>query len=130
MIEEDILRWFVSEESGTNDDEDDTAAAILAEHGVQVNSPSDEGEDKSVDRSAEVKTHLHLLKLAYQRYGQWPKAYGVYEQLNADIFASYGGALKGAEGVEKWSAKGFGAGKAESGEGAFTAPKQWDILVV
>ena len=130
MIEEDILRWFVSEESGTNDDEDDTAAAILAEHGVQVNSPSDEGEEKSVDRSAEVKTHLHLLKLAYQRYGQWPKAYGVYEQLNADIFASYGGALKGAEGVEKWSAKGFGAGKAESGEGAFTAPKQWDILVV
>jgi hypothetical protein len=54
----------------------------------------------------------------------------VYEQLNADIFASYGGALKGAEGVEKWSAKGFGAGKAESGAGAFTAPKQWDIIAV
>jgi len=130
IIEEDILRWFVSEEAGTNDDEDDTAAAILAEHGVQLSSPSEESEEKSVDRSAEVKTHLHLLKLAFQRYGQWPKAYGVYEQLNADIFASYGGALKGAEGVEKWSAKGFGAGKAESGEGAFTAPKQWDIIAV
>jgi hypothetical protein len=104
----------------------------LAEHGVQLTSSSEEAssEEKSVDRSAEVKTHLNLLKLAYQRYGQWPKAYGVYEQLNADIFASYGGALKGAEGVEKWSAKGFGAGKAESGLGAFTAPKQWDIIAV
>lgn len=134
IIEEDILRWFVSEEAGTNDDEDDTAAAILAEHGIKPDSPADESspddESKTVDRSAEVKTHLHLLKLAFQRYGQWPKAYAVYEQLNADVFASYGGALKGAEGVEKWSAKGFGAGKAESGEGAFRAPREWDIISV
>jgi len=131
IIEEDILRWFVSEGAGTNDDEDDTAAAILAEHGVQLSSPADEDAEKSsVDRSAEVNTHMRLLKLAFQRYGQWPKSYGVYEQLNADVFANYGSALKGAEGVEKWSAKGFGAGKAESDEGAFTAPKQWDILVV
>jgi hypothetical protein len=53
----------------------------------------------------------------------------VYEQLNADVFAQYGSALKGAEGVEKWNAKNFGNGKAESNEGAFKAPAQWDILL-
>ncbi|KAM0720657.1 hypothetical protein Q7P37_004794 [Cladosporium fusiforme] len=131
LIEEDILRWFVAEGSGTQDDEDDTAAAILAEHGVKVSGPEDaeDSEENSVDRSAEVKTHLQLLKLAFQRYGQWPKPYGVYEQLNADVFAQYGESLKGQEGVEKWTSKGFGAGKAESNEGAFTAPAQWDILL-
>jgi hypothetical protein len=129
VVEEDILRWFVSEGSGNNDDEDDTAAAILAEHGVALSGPENESEEQTVDRSVEVKTHLHLLKLAFQRYGQWPKAYPVYEQLNADVFAQYGGALKGAEGVEKWTSKGFGNGKAESNEGAFTAPAQWDILL-
>jgi hypothetical protein len=77
----------------------------------------------------EVKTHLHLLKLAFQRDGQWPKAYPVYEQLNADVFAQYGSALKGMEGVEKWSAKTYGNGKAEANEGAFIAPTQWDILL-
>lgn len=130
LVEEDILRWFVAEGSGNQDDEDDTAAAILAEHGVKVSGPEDaEDSENTVDRSAEVKTHLKLLKLAFQRYGQWPKNYAVYEQLNADVFAQYGEALKGLEGVEKWSAKGFGAGKAESNEGAFTAPAQWDILL-
>lgn len=129
LVEEDILRWFVAEVSGNQDDEDDTAAAILAEHGVQVSGPVDQTEEQSVDRSVEVKAHLHLLKLAFQRYGQWPKAYGVYEQLNADLFAQFGAALKGQEGVEKWTSKGFGSGKAESTEGAFTAPAQWDILL-
>jgi hypothetical protein len=130
LVEEEILRWFVSEGAGTKDDEDDTAAAILADHGVALSDPEDdESEEQSTDRSVEVKTHLRLLKLAFQRYGQWPKAYGLYEQLNADIFAQYGAALKGAEGVEKWSAKGFGNGKAESGQGAFAPPAQWDILL-
>lgn len=129
IVEEDILRWFVSEGSGNNDDEDDTAAAILAEHGVALSGPEDESEEQSVDRSVEVKTHMNLLKLAFQRYGQWPKNYAVYEQLNADIFAHYGAALKGAEGVEKWTAKGFGSGKAESNEGNFAAPAQWDIIL-
>lgn len=128
IVEEDILRWFVSEGSGNQIDEDDTAAAILAEHGVQTSGPGDESDEQTVDRSVEVGTHLQLLKLAFQRYGQWPKPYGVYEQLNADIFAQYGAALKGAEGVEKWTAKGFGAGKAESEGGQFTAPQQWDII--
>lgn len=133
LMEEDVLRWLVNAgKSGaeSQSDEEDTAAAILAEHGVQVDGVEPQSEEEeSVDRSAAVKHHLQLLKLAYQRFGQWPKPYGAYEALNADIFKLYGEGLKGVEGVEKWQAKGFGGGKAESGEGAFAPPQQWDILV-
>ena len=133
LLEEDILRRLVNEgnkDSVDDDDEDDTAAVILAEHGVHVHGDEDEPKkSEPVDRSADVKTHLRLLKLAYQRLGQWPKSYNVYEQLNADVFRLYGAQLKGVEGVEKWQVKGFGSGKAESEDGAFVAPKQWDIVV-
>ena len=72
--------------------------------------------------------HLRLLKFAYQRYGDWPKSYATYEKLNADVFRYF--ELKGIEGVEKWNAKAFGRGKAESGEGTFAAISDWDILPV
>ena len=133
LLEEDILRHLANEgngQHGRGEVEEDTAAAILAEHGVSLNGGNDKPSNgKPVDRSADVKTHLHLLKLAYQRFGQWPKQYAVYEQLNADVFRMYGTALKGVEGVEKWQVKGFGAGKAESEEGTFATPKEWDIVV-
>ncbi|GAB7366186.1 hypothetical protein MBLNU230_g7746t1 [Neophaeotheca triangularis] len=134
LLEEDILRRFASEgangEAGDDEDEEDTAAAILAEHGVQADGVphAANGHDKA-DRSANVKHHLRLLKLAHQRLGQWPKPAQVYEQLNANIYRLYGDQLKGVDGVEKWQTKGFGGGKAESGEGTFEAPKQWDIVV-
>lgn len=81
-------------------------------------------------RSRLVKEHLHLLKLAYQRLGQWPKQYAVYEKLNADLFKVFPSELKGSEGVEKWQAKGFGSGKAESNDGVFRGNSSWEILVV
>jgi len=138
-VHEDILRRFVSggnrNGNGKDDDEEDTAAAILAEHGVSVSGGGADGEanghaEKRVDVGAEVKSHLQLLKLAYQRLGKWPKPYGVYEQLNADVFRQYAAELKGVEGVEKWQVKSFGGGKAESETGVYVAPSQWDILVV
>lgn len=134
LLEEDILRRFTSEgingEAGDDEDEEDTAAAILAEHGVQTNGIANHtyGNGKT-DRGAEIKQHMRLLKLSFQRLGQWPKPLGVYEQLNSNIYRLYGDQLKGVEGVEKWQSKGFGGGKAESGEGTFEAPKQWDIVV-
>lgn len=96
---------------------------------MQVDGEAQDGEEESVDGSAAIKHHLQLLKLAYQRFGQWSKPYGAYETLDAEIFKQYGTELKGVEGVEKWQAKGFGGGKAENGEGAFAPPQQWDILV-
>ncbi|KAK4245580.1 hypothetical protein C7999DRAFT_16221 [Corynascus novoguineensis] len=61
-----------------------------------------------------VRHHLHLLKLAVQRLGYWPKDYAEYERLNADVFREYGAYLQGVEGVEKWDLKAFGNGKAEA----------------
>ena len=113
-----------------DDDEDDSCSAILAEHGISVNGEQEEleplGEDgKPVDKGKLALTHLRLLKYAYQRFGGWPKAHGEYERLNADVFRTFGSELKG---VEKWQAKGFGGGKAESTEGSFTGLKSWEFL--
>jgi hypothetical protein len=118
------------------DDDDDTAASILAEHGIQSTTHGQfgGGEEEHAafneTRRAElVRTHIRLLKLAYQRLGSWPKQYAVYEKLNADLFRSFGEELRGFEGVEKWTAKGFGGGKAESNEGAFQTSRSWEIIV-
>ncbi|OCL11089.1 hypothetical protein AOQ84DRAFT_425240 [Glonium stellatum] len=140
LVHEDTLRLLVSDGANVDydydDDEDDSCSAILAEHGVSVNGDHQQqdeleplGEDgKPVDKAHLAATHLRLLKFAFQRFGGWPKAYGEYERLNADVFRMFGGEMKGTEGVEKWQAKGFGAGKAESEEGAFTGLKSWEFL--
>ncbi|EME41438.1 hypothetical protein DOTSEDRAFT_46432 [Dothistroma septosporum NZE10] len=142
FVHEDILRWLLNSTEGgaaaVDDDDDDMAATILAQHGVSVEKVGDAAidgaaeNDNGIDaakRSELVRRHMHLLKLAYQRLGSWPKPYAQYEKLNADLFKSFGEVLKGAEGVEKWQIKGFGGGKAESTEGTFTAQsRKWEIL--
>lgn len=85
-------------------------------------------DELDVDKGKLVKEHLRLMKLAYQRLGSWPKQYSAYERLNADAFKAYGAQLSGVEGVEKWQVKGFGAGKAESNDGAFVGVSEWEIL--
>jgi len=135
LTREDLLRLVVSEQLGSEDDDDedeDTAATILAEHGVSVNGSGsgDGGRDQIeapvIDKAQFARVQLRMLKLAFQRLGNWPRQYVVYERLNADVFRAF--ELQGVEGVEKWTAKGFGGGKAETQEGEFSAVKTWEIL--
>ncbi|KAI7689845.1 hypothetical protein KC322_g11618, partial [Hortaea werneckii] len=132
FVHEDVLRWLVggsSEGAEEDDDDEDTAATILKENGVSIDEDNDgQADEAGVDRVTLAKDHLGLLKLAYQRLGNWPKNYGVYERLNADVFKVFGSQLQGVEGVEKWQSKGFGAGKAESQSGLFEGVSDWEIL--
>jgi hypothetical protein len=137
-VHEDILRVLVSDQnssSSADDDDDDdldTTAQLLAREGVNVktspNSPHPAAVDAdALDKSAVALKHLHLLKLAYQRFGGWPKTYDEYAGLNAQLFRVFGGEgkWKGVEGTEKWDAKAFGNGKAESQEGGFRGVTDW-----
>ncbi|CAN9103516.1 unnamed protein product [Alternaria alternata] len=137
-IHEDILRVLVNDPANSanedEDDDDDTTAELLAREGVNVNNapsspPSAAVDSNTLDKSATALKHLHLLKLAYQRYGGWPKSYDEYEHLNAQLFRVFGseGKWKGVEGTEKWDAKAFGAGKAESQEGGFKGIADWSL---
>lgn len=77
-----------------------------------------------------VRQHLHLLKLAAERLGDWPKDYSEYERLNADVFREFKDDLSGVEGAEKWNLKAFGSGKAESNEDMLNADlKSWELVV-
>jgi len=134
IVHEEVLRWLVggkaeATSSEEDDSDDDTAAQILRSHGVNVDVDGDGRADElDVNKGEMAKKHLHLLKLAYQRLGTWPKEQQVYEKLNADVFRIFGDNLKGVEGVEKWQAKGYGGGKAESSEGTFETVIDWSIL--
>jgi tetratricopeptide (TPR) repeat protein len=136
-VHEDLLRLIVHDRSDGQDDDDDdeldTAAALLAREGVHVKRPdgqkSLQHDPSEIDRSALALKHMHLLKMAYQRLGGWPKAYDDYERLNAQLFRVFGGEAKwkGVEGTEKWDAKSFGNGKAESLDGAFNGMEDWSF---
>jgi hypothetical protein len=131
FVHEDLLRWLVSDQIGVEDGDDedeDTAAAILTEHGIRVGDRESQGDANNVliDKAAVAKTYLRLLKFAFQRLGSWPKSYTVYERLNAYVFKAFD--LTGVEGVEKWTARGFGGGKAESNEGSFDGVRKWEII--
>jgi len=136
-VHEDLLRLVMHEHgSGGGDDSDDeidTAAYLLAKEGVSVSShdvkQTDSQHEGTIDRSATALRHLHLLKLAYQRLGGWPKPYEEYEHLNAEIFREFGSdpKWKGVRGTETWDAKSFGSGKAESQEGAFVGIEDWGL---
>ena len=135
VVHEDILRLMVHEH-GTGDDSDDeldTTAYLLAKEGVNVrkqeNQPTPALEENNVDRSAVALRHLQLLKLSYQRLGSWPKAYEEYERLNAQVFRTFldEPKWKNVQGIEKWSAKDFGNGKAESQEGGFDGLENWAL---
>jgi hypothetical protein len=135
-VHEDLLRLVTNEQGGTVDDDDDeldTTAALLAKEGVNVKRPNGQPtpqlEPANIDKSALALKHLHLLKMAYQRLGGWPKAYDDYERLNAQLFRVFGGEAKwkGVEGTEKWDAKAFGKGKAESNDGVFSGLEDWSF---
>jgi hypothetical protein len=135
-VHEDVLRLMVQDHGAEEDSDDelDTAAYLLAKEGVTVKSQSNEHVESldadNIDKPAVALHHLKLLKLAFQRLGGWPKPYEEYEQLNATLFRTYGSEAnwKGVEGTEKWSAKEFGTGKAESQHGSFEDFRHtWDF---
>jgi hypothetical protein len=134
-VHEDILHLVVHEYGAGDDSDDelDTTAYLLAKEGVNVKKqegqPAQAFDAENIDRSAIALRHLQLLKLAYQRLGGWPKSYEEYERLNAQVFRTFGGDAKwkGVEGTEKWSAKEFGNGKAESQDGAFKGIDDWAL---
>lgn len=134
-VHEDILRLVVHEH-GTGDDSDDeldTTAYLLAKEGVdvkkQAGQPTAALDAEKIDKSAIALRHLQLMKLAYQRLGGWPKSYEEYEHLNAQVFRTFGSdhKWKAIQGTEKWSAKEFGHGKAESQDGSFKGLQDWAL---
>lgn len=125
-VHEDILRVVVSDQDEDTDDEDKIPAYLAnSQNGKQIKA----FDVDSIDKSAIALRHLHLLKLSYQRLGNWPKSYDEYARLNAQIFRTFGNdpAWKGVQGTEKWDAKPFGSGKAESQEGGFTGISDWSF---
>lgn len=134
-VHEDILRLVVNDHGSGDDSDDelDTTAYLLAKEGVNVKKqegqPTAALDANNIDKSTIALRHLQLLKLAYQRFGGWPKAYDEYESLNAQIFRTFGAEAKwkGVQGTEKWSAKEFGQGKAESQDGAFKGIDDWAL---
>ena len=134
-VHEDILRLVVHQHGSGDDSDDelDTTAYLLAREGVNVKEqegqPAAALDTENIDKSAIALRHLQLLKLAYQRLGSWPRAYEEYERLNAQIFRTFGADAKwkGVQGTEKWSAKEFGNGKAESQDGGFNGIGDWAL---
>lgn len=134
-VHEDILRLVVHDHGSGDDSDDelDTTAYLLAQEGMNVKKqegqPTKALDAENIDKSAIALRHLQLLKLVYQRLGGWPKAYDEYERLNAQVFRTFGNDAnwKGVQGTERWSAKEFGNGMAESQEGGFGGLGNWAL---
>lgn len=83
--------------------------------GISSPSPgSSPGEN--VEEGKHVRQHLHMLKLAVERLGDWPKEYSEYERLNHDLFSTFANDLQGVDGVDKWNLQSFGSGQAEASD--------------
>ncbi|KAL3462198.1 NACHT domain protein [Aspergillus heterothallicus] len=115
-LHENALRAFVDPNSAPTALDADTsppASPALSE----ASSPggSDHGDGKT------VRKHLHLLKLAIERLGTWPKDYSEYERLNSDVFRLFQGDLDGIKGLDKCNLRQFGAGRAEASDDLLSA---------
>ncbi|KAI2899032.1 hypothetical protein CBS63078_7386 [Aspergillus niger] len=108
-VHENALRYFIDPTS---------ISASEMEGGVLsgLSSPASSPGVGTEDEGKFVRKHLHLLKLAVERLGDWPKEYSEYERLNSDLFRTYSNDLKGVEGIEKWNLKRFGSGRAEASD--------------
>merc|ERR1712187_400553 len=71
---------------------------------------------ENAEEGKHVRQHLHMLKLAVERLGDWPKEYSEYERLNRDLFSTFANDLEGVDGVDKWNVQSFGSGKAEASD--------------
>lgn len=131
-VHEEMLKLLVHGTSGGtmgDDDDFDSTGAILAEHGVTLNVPSiNDAPSSSVDQDAMAMAHLRLLKLGYQRLGSWPRPYSEYEKLIGQVLQTFSIDNKDLQTPDKWQAKGYGGGKAESNEGTFEKVDSWELI--
>ncbi|KAG2026218.1 hypothetical protein GB937_001725 [Aspergillus fischeri] len=109
-LHENALRAFIDPTSLASPAMEEGASSPGSEYGPR--SPGERPEDSG----KYVRQHLHLLKLAVERLGNWPKDYTEYERLNSALFQAFGDDLKGVEGVDKWDLKNFGSGRAEASD--------------
>ncbi|GFF70345.1 hypothetical protein IFM61392_02911 [Aspergillus lentulus] len=109
-LHENALRAFVDPSSLASPAIDEGASSSGSESGPP--SPREKPEESG----KYVRQHLHLLKLAVERLGNWPKEYKEYEKLNSALFQMFRDDLKGVEGVDKWNLKNFGSGRAEASD--------------
>jgi hypothetical protein len=139
MLHEDALKTLVDVDGAENSDDEDLESDIGS-----VNTATTTGKDgilysvpasvAAVERAAEItaiKIHIRLLKLAYQRHGGWPKQAADYERLTSKVWSEFKSELSVKEEQvvsSKWTANGFGGGKAESNADDWKIPEEWSIL--
>src|SRR4051812_40433406 len=102
-VHENVLRSLTLDPLGLNEDDDVTVLSSDPE-------PLDISDvvSKHATQGTYARRHLTLLRAALERFGDYPKPYAEYEQMNADVFHTYAEDLRGVEGVEKWNVKKFG----------------------
>jgi len=123
-VHENVLRSLTLDPLGLNEDDDVT---VLSSDPEPLELSGIVSKDAS--QGTYARRHLILLKHALERYGDYPKGYAEYEQLNADVFHTFAEELRGVEGVEKWNIKKFGNGKAGSDDGGLDANvKDWALV--
>ncbi|KAL4746942.1 hypothetical protein BDW72DRAFT_206899 [Aspergillus terricola var. indicus] len=109
-LHENALRVFI----------DPSSASTTTDIDLEQPSPSISGLPITAETARSlgecIRQHLHLLKLAVERLGNWPKDYSEYERLNSDLFRMFRDELQGIKGVDKWNLKQFGAGRAEASD--------------
>ena len=133
-VHEEMLKLLVNDTADgvmSDDDDLDSTGAILAEHGISLSMPTANGHgNDTVHQSATAKEHLRLLKFGYQRLGSWPRPFSEYEKLIGQVMHSFEIDTKDLQSPDKWQAKGYGGGKAESNEGTFEKVDSWQLVDV
>ena len=133
-VHEEMLKLLISDTADgvmSDDDDLDSTGAILAEHGISLNVPSaNDHVNDTAHQGATAKEHLRLLKFGYQRLGSWPRPFSEYEKLIGQVLHSFEIDTKELQSPDKWQAKGFGGGKAESNEGTFEKVDSWQLVDV
>jgi tetratricopeptide (TPR) repeat protein len=123
-LHENALRVFVDPSSGSASDVDMEAISGMS----SPSSASSPGEN--AEEGKHVRQHLHMLKLAVERLGDWPKEYSEYERLNNDLFNTFANDLEGVDGVDKWNLQSFGSGQAEASDDLFSFHREHRAIAV
>ncbi|KAJ5644212.1 uncharacterized protein N7484_006719 [Penicillium longicatenatum] len=108
-LHENALRMFIDPSSASVGDVD---VGVIS----GMSSPSSSASPGEKEEGKHVRQHLHMLKLAVERLGEWPKDYSEYERLSQDLFRTFANGLEGVDGVDKWNLQSFGSGKAEASD--------------
>ena len=125
-VHENVLRSLTLDPLGLNEDDDVTVLSSDPEP-LDISGVV----SKDATQGTYARRHLKLLRSALERFGDYPKPYTEYEQLNADVFRTFAEDLREVEGVEKWNVKKFGNGKTGNEDGALDVDvKDWALLEI